>query len=416
MHTHRRVLRAVLALALTSAAGLSSGPPAASAAPRPDDPKAPAPAPDLVPVERFFHGKITKVDGNFVEILYDFSDPTQLRDFEPGLPFRAIRTVEYAITRAGRCEIKGTGSMKHRAVFLGEAGLTATVTPRKARDIGFAITEQRESEVFTLYCLYDKHFSAGDNVFVPQNMIIKFIPRDPKVNKDGVQDWRYCGSRGQKPEIRTATAYKVEIGRGDNESRMTITAPDGEDFKSAGKEWDRDLTSMIVGAYAHDSHFEVDDFTVRGKLSPEFVAKEHLDLTTWKPAAEAAPAPAPAPGPAATGDADPNSLRARRTIDGYPLDTKPAILAALLRDTLVPIHLRTEAAEKAKSAGLKRIVPFLVDGLQSADLDARKLSFDVLKTLTGKSFNFRPEGAEDARRKAVRDLNDHIAKNAAEYQ
>lgn len=420
------IARVVLAaLLLVSPAPVCTSPAQAAPddAPKPGGAPA-APDPNLVRLDRFFRGKITHVEtkkvagaaatATTIEIRYDFSSPDQLLDFEPGLPFRAIRTIAWEL-KNGRVDLEGTGSMKHRAVFDADVSASATLTPRKARDFGFAVTEARESEVFTLYCLYDKYFSAGDNVFVPQNMIIKFIPRDPKVNKDGVQDWRYCGSRGQSPVVRTGQPYKVEIGRDANESRMTITAPDGEDFKSGGKEWDRDLTSMIFGVYCHDSHVEVDDVVIRGRLDPEFVRREKLDVTGWTPPAEpVAPPPAPA-GPAQTGAANQASVNARRTIDGYPLEAKPVTLAQLIRDVTVPLHLRTEAAEKATTVALKKVVPFLVEGLYSPDADSRRLSFEVIKALTGRSFGFRAEASEDSRKRGIKEINDFLAKNAAEY-
>lgn len=366
----------------------------------------------LTPVEKFFHGKILKLDGAKIEIAYDFSDPVQLKDFEASIPFRAIKTVAFEL-KNGKLAFSGTGSMRHRAVFDGDSGAQATFSPRRPRDFGFAVSEERESEVFTLYCCYDRYFSAGDNVYIPQNMIIKFIPRDPKVNKDGLQDWRYCGSRGQKPEVVTGKSYKVSMQRTGLESSMAI-----DDWDSKGQEAGRDLTAQHVAIYGYDTQVEVDDLIVRGKLDAAFVTKNGVDLTTWKPpvvAPDAKPGDPAGPKAATTAPSDAVTDRTRAAIAGYPLDTKPQALSALLRDAALPAGLRGEAAEKAKSVGSKRIVPFLVDGLYSEDLDARKLSFDVMKTLVGKSFNYRPDGPEDGRKKAIRDLNEYLQKHPEEF-
>src|SRR5437762_2243622 len=145
----------------------------------------------LVPVEKFFKGKILKLDGRAIEIAYDFEDPGQLDDFEAAMPFRAIRTLTRTLEN-GQLRLTGTGSLRHKSLFdKTSAGASATLVPIKTHDFGFAVTEEQESEVFTLYCLYDHYFSLGDGKDTRQNMIIKFIPRDPKANKEGQQDWRY---------------------------------------------------------------------------------------------------------------------------------------------------------------------------------------------------------------------------------
>jgi hypothetical protein len=367
----------------------------------------PPPSPALVPVEKFFKGKVVKVDGRAVELAYDFADAAQLGDFELSIPFRAVRTIARSI-EIGQLRITGTGCLRHKAVFDKTVGATATLTPVRNRDFGFAVTEEQESEVFTLYCLYDKYFGLGDGKTVAQNMIIKFIPRDPKVNKDGRQDWRYCGSYGQKPEIARGVAYKVEIERGDNQSRMVI-----DDWKTGGKEWDRDLLSQMVGLYGYDADFKVDDLVVRGTLAPGFIERNHVDLSTWKPPAP----PADAGAPNASGALAPEALaRVRARIDGWPAETKPAEMATLLRDASLPQDLRAEAVQKAVAAGEKRLVPFLVDGLYASDEPSRRSSYEVLTKLVGKSFGYRSDAPEDQRKKAIQAVNDYLKKHATEFQ
>lgn len=359
----------------------------------------------LVPVEQYFKGRIASLEGRKIELAYDFESGAQLDDFELSIPFRAIKDVARTL-EAGKLHLTGTGSLRHKAVFDTSVGAAATLVPLKNRDFGLAVTEERESEVFTLYCLYDKYFSAGDGVFTPQNMIIKFIPRDPKANRGGLQDWRYCGSRGQKPEIARGRAYKVEIERSENKSRMSI-----DEWTSEGKEAGRDLTSQMVALYGYDADFRADDLVVRGTLAPDWVAKNRIDLTTWKPPAPDASA---APG---EGAPPPEALaRAKAQIEGWPIDTKPAAFATLLRDASLPEAVRAEAAQKAIASGQKRLVPYLVDGLYAADESSRRLANDVLTKLTGRSFGFRADAGEDQRKKAIQSVNDYLKKHAAEFQ
>lgn len=385
-------LNRLAGILLLPAAALADGTPAAQTA--------------KVPVEQFFKGRITKVAGREIEIAYDFENAAQLDDFEISIPFRAVRTVTRAI-EGGRLRITGTGSVRHKAVFDKSVGATVTLVPQKNHDFGLAVTEDHESEVFTLYCLYDHYFSLGDGKDTRQNMVIKFIPRDPKSNKEGQQDWRYCGSHGEKPAIERNQPYKVEIARGGNTSKFVIG-----DWSTEGKEASRDLLTQMVALYAYDGDFKADDLVVRGTLDAGFVERNHIDLTTWKPSAE----PSPADAKASPAIAPEVAARVRARIAGWPGETKAPDMAALLRDPSIPADLRAEAVEKAVSAGDKKLVPYLVDGLFCDDETARRLSNEALTKLAGRTFGFRADAPEEQRKKAIQSVNEYLRKHATEFQ
>jgi hypothetical protein len=363
---------------------------------------APAVQPAKVPVEQYFKGRIQKLAGREIEIAYDFEAAAQLDDFEVSIPFRAVRTVARAL-EGGRLRVTGTGSVRHKAVFDKSIGASVTLVPAKNHDFGLAVTEERESEVFTLYCLYDHYFSLGDGKDTRQNMVIKFIPRDPKSNKEGQQDWRYCGSHGEKPAIERGQSYKVEIERGGNKSRFAIG-----DWSTEGKEASRDLLTQMFAFYAYDGDFKADDLVVRGTLDAGFVERNRIDLASWKP---------PQPdAPDAKGVAPEVAARVRARIAGWPGETKAPEMAAILRDATLPEDLRSEAAQKAIAAGDKKLVPFLVDGLFADDEAARRLSNEALTKLAGRSFGFRADAPEEQRKKAIQSVNDYLRKHATEFQ
>jgi hypothetical protein len=297
-------------------------------------------------------------------------------------------------------------------VFDKSCGATATLTPVKNRDFGFAVTQERESEVFTLFCVYDRYFGAGDGKNYAQNMIIKFIPRDPKANKDGQQDWRYC-ARSVKPVIDRGTPYKVEIERTEAQSRMVVG-----DWEGKGREAPPELVNQIVSIYGYDADFKVDDLVVRGTLEAGWIEKNHVDLASWKPSAAPAPADPNAPPAKPAGPTISPELAARvhAKIDGWPAETKPADMASLLRDPGIPEELKAEAVQKAVAAGQKRLVPFLVDGLYNDDEPSRRFSYDALSKLAGKTFTYRSDAPEDQRKKAIQAINDYLKKHAADFQ
>jgi hypothetical protein len=365
---------------------------------------APAAQPAKVPVEQFFKGRIQKLEGREIEIAYDFEAAAQLDDFEISIPFRAVRTVTRAI-EGGRLHVTGTGSLRHKAVFDKTVGASVTLVPAKNHDFGLAVTEERESEVFTLYCLFDHYFSLGDGKDTRQNMIIKFIPRDPKGNKEGQQDWRYCGSHGEKPAIERGQSYKVEIARAENKSRFAIG-----DWSTEAKEASRDLLTQMVALYGYEADFRADDLVVRGSLDAGFVERNHIDLTTWKPTEPSAAAKA------VPGVAPEVAERVRARIAGWPAETKAPEMAALLRDASVPADLRAEAAQKAIASGVKKLVPYLVDGLEADDEPGRRLSNEVITKLAGRSFGFRADAPAEQRKKAIQSVNEYLQKHATEFQ
>ncbi len=397
----RRAITAALLIAACGAAA-AAGDDAANAANAAGN----AAGNDLVPVTEFFKGRVTRLTRRGeIAILYDFEDPAQLADFELSLPFRAVRTVK-ATNERGRLRVVGTGSFRHRAVFDGLVGADGTFTPRQPRDFGYAVTEERESEVFTLYCVQDRYFGLGDGVSHPQNMIIKFIARDPRVNRGGYQDWRYCGSRGQKPAIRRGEPVGVRIEREGLESRMWL-----RDWKSKGREAGRDLSSQMIAVYTYDSDVLVDDLTISGRLSPAFVERHRLDLSV----------PIASPGGEGEGDAAPEidpaeAARVRALIAAYPLQTTAPMIAKLLRDTSMPLALRQEAVERVVAVGAKKVVPFVVEGLYATDEESRRLSIDVVRGLVGRSFGYRADAPDAKRSKAIATLNSYLQKRSRDFR
>ena len=363
------------------------------------------PEPELIPVADHFRGKVSVDKKGVVTIRYDFSDALQLEDFTQYRPFQARDgAADYKI-EVERLHLTGTGSMRHRAVFEDRVEAHADFTPTRNRDFGFAITERSESDVFTLYCVYDRYFSASDGVFKPQNMIIKFLPRAARIEADGLQDWRYCGSYGPDPQISRGRTYRVAVSREGLQSRMDI-----DDWTSKGREAGRELVGPMVAVYGHDADVVFDDLVIRGKLASDYVKKHKLDLT---PTEDDVVEETVEAGPTLTPEQE---AAVRTRIGDYPRLTKPADLAELLRDTSIPVELRQEAVERAKLVEMPQVVPFLLDGLYSEHEDVRGLSWDLFSALVKKKFTYRANGDEASRSRAIKKIIKYLEKNAADYR
>lgn len=361
--------------------------------------------PPLVPLSEHFHGQASVNKKGVVTLRYDFEDAAQLADFTRSRPFQA-RDADVAFKlEGGQVHLEGTGSMRHVAVFADRVEAEANFTPNRNRDFGFAVTEFNGSDVFTLYCVYDRYFSASDGVFKPQNMIIKFLPKAARAEGDGLQDWRYCGSRGQKPEILRRRTYRVSIAREDMESRLDI-----DDWTSKGREAGRPLVGPMVAVYGHQGDVLFDDLIIRGRLAPDYVEEHRLDLTPTPGAEEDE---AEETGPEFTEE---QVAAVRSRIGDYPRLTRHLDLAELIRDASIPAELRGEAVERATLVEDRRIVPYLLDGLYAEDEPSRALSWQLFDALVDKRFTFRPDAEEESRSRAIKKIVKYLEEHAADFR
>jgi hypothetical protein len=81
----------------------------------------------------------------------------------------------------------------------------------------------------------------------------------------------------------------------------------------------------------------------------------------------------------------------------------------------MPDRAREVAAEVLSSRKDPKAVPPLIDGLYSQDLEARRLSISVIKSIVGKDFGYSPSASEKKRSEAIRKLNAHLAEDRDRY-
>ena len=369
---------------------------------------APAPAGDdgekkaLRPLKEVLRGEVLSLKGNEVEVRYDFSDPVQLEDFRSYKPFRVVGDFVLEV-KNDALHLRGTGGVVWKPVLKRRAGMDYDVKLKIARDIGSFVSEDRESEHYVMYSIYDQFFQNKDSYGSPkQHMICRFTPSQS--DSGGELAFRYI-SRGTRPAVPTGKPVKIRWGIDGNEGVFEI---DGEAMK--GKDnWGRTLQGLRPGCYVLDNEAWFSSLTVRGELDPAWAAEAGVDLTV-----EVKPVK---PGKEPVREASAADVAARETIGYVRLGAESAtVLLPILENGALLEEVRKDAAAAMGESGDARLVPRLIPLLESEDLATRTLADSIASKLAGRSFGFKPDAPEDKRRKAIRTLLDYIEKNPRKFQ
>jgi hypothetical protein len=386
MRTNLALLLLLLLLLTLPAGGL---PPAAAQDSAPDAGRKPL-------LDELLKGRILRLDGNQVEIRYDFSDPAQLGDWVEYRPFRVMGEWEFKI-EGDALKLKGSGALHHRATFLNEVEIEYDLVPWSDRDLGTVISEDAEGEQFVLYSVNDIYFQKFDGVRVPQHMITRFGVADSSIKADE-HAFRYV-ARGADPKIRTHQKIHIRAGKKGLDDHFLI----GErEYK--GVEPGRPITQLHVGVYTVKSSALFDDVIVRGKLSPVWVEREKVELALAAP-----------PQPEAVGPSKEDQAAQERITRFEAGTVTGEDLLPVLSDAGVSPALRQTAAASLAASGHRNVVPKAVSLLYSEDLTTRQLGDQVIRALSGKNFGYDPRSDAEKRSKAIQKLLQYIQKNPAMF-
>jgi hypothetical protein len=345
-------------------------------------------------LDELLKGRVLRLDGDALEIRYDFSDPAQLADWIDYRPFRVMGEWEFRI-EGDALKLKGAGALHHRATFLKEVEIEYDLIPWSDRDLGTVISEDAEGEQFVLYSVNDIYFQKFDGVRVPQHMITRFGVLDSSIKADE-HAFRYV-ARGADPKIRTHQKIRIRAGKKGQEDYFFIG-----DREYKGVEPGRPITQLHVGVYTVKSSALFDDVIVRGKLSPVWVEREKVELALSAP-----------PVPEAVGPSKADQA-AQEKITRFEAGTMAGEeLLPVLSDPEVSVVLRQTAASTLAASGQKNVVPKAVSLLYSEDLTTRQLGDQVIRALSGKNFGYDPRSDADKRSKAIQKLLQHVQKNPA---
>lgn len=347
------------------------------------------------PVDQVLKGRFLKLDGDRVEIKYDFSDPAQLEDWISTKPFRVLGEVKSEFENK-TVRLEGTGAWCHRALFDDEVSLAFDLKPWTDKDLGAVVMESIESDQFVLFSLNDIYFQKFDGVRIPQHMITRFGVKDDSDGKND-QAFRYI-ARGKSPVIRKYETVRMTAEKNGIDDSMTIG-----DKKYSGVEMGRKLNDIRIGVYMVEGKAVVDNVVVKGRLSERWLEKENVALTLSRPLAVE----------------EPESRAERVALDKIEKrkagELPPKDLLAVVSDPDVTEETRQAAATAVEESGDKTVVPHLVPLLYSADDATRELAFGIVRKLVGRTFGYNPKGDPDKRSAAIQKLVQHIQKNASEF-
>ena len=397
---------ALACLALATAIFVSLSPSAAPArAGEGESPPAvpPKPAPGIA-IDKWLKGEVVAYDksSGTVEVRYDLNDPAQFEDFAPYRPFRVQGTFEKEF-RGGGLRLKGIGGFVWKPILKRSFRMEYDLTLHVPRDAGSFVAENRDSEHYTMFSVYDQFFQNKDSPgSAKQHMICRFLPSSKEFGGDLV--FRYV-IRGVRPPVTTGKPTRVRLGKDGIDDWMEI---DGARMAGGESQWP-DLRGLRPGIYVLNSDATFASLVLRGDLDPGWATDAGVDLSL--PVAPRKKEVEKSVEPTA------EDFAARDRIKAFQegRDTAAAMLR-IVEDPKLVDAVRAEAEVALKATGDITLVPKAVPLLESTDLVARTLADDLVSALTGREFGFHPDDPEERRHKAVSALVAYIQKNPKKFQ
>ncbi len=400
-------MRTALRLPLLAAAAVLAlpGPPlAAQSTPQPGGKDAPKDGPrkDRLSLDAVLKGTVVSLHGNTAEVHYDLADPAQLEDFSDYRAFHMEGTWKREwYDRSIR--LAGTGAVIWKPILRKKAEMEFEVRMKTPRDFGAYFAEDRVSEELTVYSIYDQYFQNKDHRGQAKtHMICRMTAHAPDAGGDYA--FRYI-TRSTSPNVGTLKPIKVRLGRDGTDEFFEI---DSSKMNGGDANWPV-MRGLRPGFYVIDSEANVSSITIRGEIDPKWAESVNVDLSL--------PVKAKALPKGAEREPSEADMAARQRIEAVRLGADgPGTLIPVLGNGALLDSVREEAAKAMEETNDLRVVPRLVASLESPEASTRRLAFRVVQKLTGKSFSFSPDGAEEGRRKAVRSLLDYIEKNPAKFR
>jgi hypothetical protein len=382
-----------LAVVLACGAAFSPGSSIPSAA------AADAPAPTsgaLVPLDRFFHGRVIGLDGAKVRIKYDFSSPDESKDWMLGVPWNIAKDAADGISFSdGRLAVRGNVGSYHRGEWEGDLVVTCRLIPDGVKDIGAYLRSPDQATDYVSYTLVETYFHGWDNKAGGETGMMKF-GKQFAVGKGGYTGFRYLAMRILKPEPAPNKAVDFTFGRRGEDLIMNV-----EDTKQSSVEPGNPLKTIQPGFYAVHGSVAIDDIVIEGTLSPRYVELNRIALKTEKPIVPETTASTPPGTPAPASAVDP---AVTALIAAYQKGVRSATDLVKIVGETTRSELDRQTAVDALKAGPHRASAAAVDLLYSTDTKTRAFGIEIVRSLTGKDYGYDPKSGDKARSAAIKRL------------
>ena len=356
-------------------------------------------------LNKAFKGRVIRIKKKTITIYYDFEDEEQLKDFEDIRPPRLLDLGEPKFyIQAGRLFLEGSTSVRHRMEGTKRLHAHFYLRPGLQRNIGTVITEPVMSDFYTVLNLFDRRFYQDGGLI----MAACGLHEDEGAGKDmALVNWRDLVRGDVRKAAKVGQDIEVEVAK-DGWSEFCRVGKLAGKASSKGK--GKKMSAYQFGLWCDHSRMSIDDLSITLTLTDEF-----LDLNDLKAEIDVVWEEIPDSGPfQGIKGVPPRLLRqvgdyqARRTRDAKPL------LEGVGR-TGLPKKVREIITKVLIERGDPKVVPALIDGLYSEDKTTRKLTIQIIKSLTGKTWGLSPSAGEKKRRECIQKLNRHLNENRRKY-
>jgi len=356
-------------------------------------------------LNKAFKGRVIRIKKKTVTLYYDFEDEAQLADFEDIRPPRLLDLGEAKFfIQAGRLFLEGSTSVRHKMEGTGLLHAEFFLRPGVQKNMGVVITEPVMSDFFTVLNLFDEKF-YGDGALI---MAACGLHEDEGADTDMSKvNWRDLVRGDVRKAAKPGQDIEVEVSKEGWKEFCRVGKFEG---KASSKGKGKDMKAYQLGFYTDHSRMSIDDLMITLTLTDEF-----LELNDLKAEIDVVWEEVPDSGPFAGVERVPPRLR--KQVDEYAArKTRDA-------DGLIEALDRTGLSKKVREItrnvlcerGDPRILPQVLNGLYSEDKDTRKLTIDVIKSLTGKTWGLSPTAGEKKRAECLQKLTAHMAENRQKY-
>jgi len=390
-----RILPALLAIAAWAAAGDGAGTEA-------QPPKAPPKVKRAL--NRAYKGRILKIKKKRVTLFYDFEDPAQLQDFEEARPPRLLDAGRNQVRIAGgRLILEGSSAIRHRMEGKGELRARFMARVSEQRNVGTVFTEPVLSDFYIVLNFFDQRFYKNGGLILAACGLHEDEGADTDMS---LVNWRDIFKSDVRKQMPVGRDVEVEVYKDGWTEYCRVGDVEG---KGSSKGKCKEMKTYQFGFWVHNSRASFDDLTLSIELTDEF-----LDLNDLTAEVDVDWEDVPETGPLAGIHGVPPQVRS--AVEAYAAGGGAAreMVRILAREGLGR-KIREITGKLLAARKDPKAVPLVIDGLYAPDKLTRKLSIDVVKAVTGKTFGFSPTGREKSRSKAIQKLNAYLAKNRARF-